>query len=115
MCRIVASLLHPLRIYASLAYQCVNARLQKSAAVRIVSMQVTSCLMQAYAVGASSAEQVEACQDIRDQLHSPEGALIPFCLVSDKSPSGDYQQLGLCEVNLQVTSNTLLLQRCVCT
>ena len=71
---------------------------------------VVLCALQAYAVGANSTEQAEACQDIRDQLHSPEGTLIPFCLVSDKSLSGDYRQLGLCEVNLQVKLHMIAVQ-----
>ena len=60
--------------------------------------------MQAYAVGTDSADQMEACQDLRSQLQTQEGAAIPFCLISDKSIHGDYRQLGACEVNLQVKS-----------
>ena len=65
-------------------------------------------LAQAYAVGTASHEQVEACQDVRSQLQSPDGAVVPFCLVSDKSSHGDYNQIAMCEINLQVCPCTLL-------
>lgn len=65
--------------------------------------------LQAYAVGMHTTEQVRARQDVQSQLQSSEGAVIPFCLVSDKSLHGDYRQLGLCNVNLQVALWTLFM------
>ena len=66
------------------------------------------CLLQAYAIGSSSSQQVAAQQEVWDQLHSPDEAVIPICLVHESAPADaaaekDYHKFGSGDVNLQVT------------
>ena len=47
----------------------------------------------------AAAQQQQACEELAAQLQSPEGMLIPFCLVAEKD---EYEQIAFGEVNLQV-------------
>jgi len=66
-----------------------------------------SCVVQAYAVGHDSSQHLAARQEVQSQLHSPEGAVVPVCLVCDRvsedtAASEDYHQFGFGEISLQV-------------
>ncbi|KAL0055976.1 hypothetical protein WJX82_006293 [Trebouxia sp. C0006] len=60
----------------------------------------------AYAVGHDSSQHLAARQEVQSQLHSPEGAVVPVCLVCDRvsedtAASEDYHQFGFGEISLQ--------------
>ncbi|DBB03911.1 TPA: hypothetical protein ACH3X1_012996 [Trebouxia sp. C0004] len=60
----------------------------------------------AYAVGQDSSYHLAARQEVQSQLHSPEGAVVPVCLVCDRmsedtAASEDYHQFGFGEISLQ--------------
>jgi len=69
--------------------------------------RIDSCVLQAYAVGHDSSHHLAARQEVQSQLHSPEGAVVPVCLVCDRmsedtAASEDYHQFGFGEISLQV-------------
>ncbi len=69
--------------------------------------RIHSCVLQAYAVGHDSSQHLAARQEVQSQLHSPEGAVVPVCLVCDRvsedtAASEDYHQFGFGEISLQV-------------
>ena len=66
-------------------------------------------LLQAYAVGSDSSQHLAARHEVLSQLQSPEGAVVPVCLVCDRASDTavtsdrDYHQFGFGEINLQVS------------
>ena len=69
--------------------------------------RIDSCVLQAYALGLDSSQHLAARQEVQSQLHSPEGAVVPVCLVCDRvsedtAASEDYHQFGFGEISLQV-------------
>jgi len=69
--------------------------------------RIDSCVLQAYAVGHDSSHHLAARQEVQSQLRSPEGAVVPVCLVCDRmsedtAASEDYHQFGFGEISLQV-------------
>lgn len=65
-------------------------------------------LLQAYAIGGSSSQQLAAQQEVWNQLQSPDEAIIPICLVhetpsEDAAAEKDYHKFGSADINLQVS------------